>query len=78
MGSSRLRSIGLEMAAWTMIGSGVVRLLTPRQQAQRWAVGPARRPANWAAQRPMLMRATGVIRIGAGVWLARQLAVQRS
>lgn len=71
---TRRGRLGLEVLAFNLIGSGVVRLLTPRRHTRRWAFGPWRNVALRFSDRPMFMRLTGVIRIALGVWIATRLA----
>ncbi|MEX2446649.1 MAG: hypothetical protein WD734_04850 [Dehalococcoidia bacterium] len=68
-----LRVLGLEMLAMSMIGSGLIRIMTPKRQMRRWAIGPLRGTAGWLSQHPTLSALTGVLRLGLGVWLARRL-----
>jgi len=62
-----------ESIAIVTIGDGVVAALFPTAHAARWAIGPAplRRAAEAFAERPGLMRATGVLQVAAGIaWVA--------
>jgi hypothetical protein len=71
---TRRGRLGLEIFAFNLIGSGVVRLLTPRRHTRRWAFGPWRNVALRFSERPTFMRVTGLIRIALGVWIAMRLA----
>lgn len=67
------RGLVLELLAILLIGSGVVRLIAPREHVRRWACGPWRDLVLQFEDRPMLMRVTGVIRVLLGVCLVPRI-----
>lgn len=60
-----------DLTAMTLIGDGVVGLVTPRTHCKRWEVGPRklRRFVHGWAKRPTLTRVFSAAGIGMGVWL---------
>ena len=61
-----------ETFAIIAIGDGIIELVSPREHALLWEVGPeeTRRIVRYFAENPSYMRLIGTAQIAFGLWLA--------
>ena len=61
-----------ETLAIITIGDGMIELVSPREHALLWELGPdrVRQVARFFADNPNLMRLLGALQVALGLWLA--------
>lgn len=68
----------MNLMAMGLIGDGLLTTVQPRRETVLWENGPAmcQRVMSFAAERPKLTRAFGLVELGLGLWLGFKSASQ--